>query len=196
MKILVITPPEEMDHEVETIHELFERGLEILHLRKPYYDSIRMESLLRCIESKYHSRIMVHSHYKLSKTYSLRGLHFPASIRSKSKKDLGQGLSSSCHSIEELDECESHFEYLLVSPVFDSISKTGYFSGIDTDDLGKFISWSGKSVVALGGVSDETLRLLPPNCWGAAVLGYIWDNKDMKDRLQNYEILREIAEAL
>ncbi len=189
MKILVITPPQEVLLEVETIHELFRNGLEILHLRKPDYDYSRFEMLLKNIESKYHHRIMVHAHHSLGKEYQLRGIHFPAAVRYKSKKQLHCHQSTSCHSIEELESCCNHFEYLLVSPVFDSISKPGYCAGIHTAELEKSITHSRRRVVGLGGITPETLQKLPENCWGAAVLGYVWGHDTIRNRIRNFEKL-------
>jgi thiamine-phosphate pyrophosphorylase len=195
MKLLVISTPQEIPHEVETIHELFRLGLEILHLRKPDYSSLRMEKLLKSIESRYHQRIMLHSHHNLGQRYTLRGLHFPAAVRQNSITLSPPCQSTSCHSIKELDAYGPHFEYILVSPVFDSISKPGYHAGIDIGRLKEHIVQAGSRVVGLGGISPETLQLLPSDCWGAAVLGYVWCHDSIDKRISSFERLMEIAET-
>jgi thiamine-phosphate pyrophosphorylase len=196
MKILVITPPQPIGQEVETIHEFFRMGLEILHLRKPGYSSKDMEKMLQKIESRYHDRIMLHGNHELSRRYQLRGLHFPARIRHESSNQLPLCQSSSCHSINELEACGSHFEYLLVSPVFDSISKEGYYAGINLEELEEYICRNTRQVVGLGGITPETLRQLPKDCWGAAALGYVWSQDSVRNRLSSFEKLSEIAEIL
>ena len=84
----------------------------------------------------------------------------------------------------------------MVSPVFDSISKPGYYAGIDTDALKRCIERSGRRVVGLGGITDETIRQLPGNCWGAAVLGYVWCHESIRKRMSSFEKLLAGAEKL
>jgi thiamine monophosphate synthase len=196
MKLLIISAPQEIHDEVETIHELFRLGLEILHLRKPEYSSLIMERLLKSIESRYHDRIMLHSHHNLSMRYTLRGLHFPAAARQESNTLSHPLQSTSCHSIKELDACGSNYEYMMVSPVFDSISKPGYHAGIDRGRLKEHLEQTGRRVVGLGGIAPENLQLLPRACWGAAVLGYVWCHDTVKKRISSFERLMEISETL
>lgn len=68
-------------------------------------------------------------------------------------------LSRACHSLEEVETTVSLFNYVLMSPVYDSISKQGYRSGYSKDEL-KQAQESGvihEKVVALGGISEVNL---------------------------------------
>ena len=196
MKIIVITPPDTVSDEIETINRLFGLDLEILHLRKPGYDSFELEGLLRKIDRRYHNRIMLHAHHHLVEQYQRRGSHFPAAARNERREYSNQHCSTSCHNIEELERFGADYEYLMVSPVFDSISKPGYCAKIDTGELQEYIARSGNHVVGLGGVDQRTLKMLPRNCWGAAVLGEIWRHKTMSTRVRSLGRLKTIAEAI
>lgn len=88
------------------------------------------------------------------------------------------------------------FEYCFISPVFDSLSKPGHHAGIDKKELAWALDEVETRVVALGGLDNRTLPLLPKGCWGAAVLGAIWKEEKMSGRLARFEQLKEIAENL
>lgn len=195
MKLLIITSPNEVAYELETINELFAMGLEILHLRKPGYGVEQMEGILAGIELRYYPRIMVHSHHPLRYRYGLRGCHFPAMRRGElDSAELPEHCSTSCHSIAELKVLRPDFDYSFISPVFDSISKPGYHTGIDRNELAGSLDEVQTRVVALGGVDGRTLPLLQKGCWGAAFLGAIWGENEMSRRLASFEQLMEIAE--
>ena len=83
---------------------------------------------------------------------------------------MARGLvSRSCHSLEE---ASSPAAYRFLSPVFDSISKTGYRAAFD---LGSLRGKVDETFVALGGVTPDRLPLLADiGFGGAAFLGYIW----------------------
>lgn len=197
MKLLVITSPVRVAGEIETLNNLFDTGLEILHLRKPEYSTLQMEEILAGIEQRYHPRIMVHSHHHLGARYRLRGFHFPAVSRGEvDSKVLPEHSSTSCHSIAEMKGLCPDFEYCFISPVFDSISKAGYHAEIDRDALATSLGEVHTRVVALGGVDDATLPLLPKSCWGAAVLGAIWMENEKSRRLENFKQLKKIADNL
>ena len=69
----------------------------------------------------------------------------------------------------------SRFNYVLMSPVYDSISKQGYRSGYSKDEL-KQAQESGvihEKVVALGGISEVNLAEIKSlGFGGAALLGF------------------------
>ena len=92
----------------------------------------------------------------------------------------------SCHSFEEIEKYKTEYDYLFLSPIFDSISKTGYKSSFTTDQLLK-ASTNGiidHKVIALGGI---TLDMLPYfqelNFGGIAMIGGIY-NTNALNQLQ------------
>lgn len=190
MKIIVITPPEAVPAELATIQEFFQSGLQILHLRKPEYSQTEMAALLEGIEPRYYDRIMLHSHYALVEKYGLRGAHYPAALRGGKPERKSCLTSTSCHSIKELERLETTYDYCFLSPVFDSVSKPGYRSAINTQELSDCVAGCGQRVAALGGITPETIRLLPGNCWGVAVLGAVWCHREPARRIESFKKLQ------
>ena len=173
---LVITSPDFLRNENEYISSLFDAGLEVLHLRKPDAAKEEYEGLLNAIPRKYHERIVLHDFFELTERYDVRGVHLnrrnPEYEGSKNVK-----ISKSCHSIRELEGIDG-YDYVFLSPVFDSISKKGYRAGFSHEEL-LHASQAGlinEKVIALGGIDVNTLFLLEAYKFGGiGVLGTIWD---------------------
>ena len=85
-------------------------------------------------------------------------------------------VSRSCHT---LDEIAAHpaCDYLFLSPLFDSISKSGYRAAFTDGELRDAAARGllGERVVALGGIRPELLpRVRELGFGGAALLGAVW----------------------
>mgnify|MGYP002427885852 FL=1 len=79
------------------------------------------------------------------------------------------------------EELASHptEDYLFLSPIYDSISKTGYRAGYAPDELREaFVQGIiNPRIAALGGIRPEHLPALQEYGFGgAALLGYIWQS--------------------
>ena len=174
MQLIVITSSERIENEEEKINALFEAELEILHIRKPNFSKKEYRNLLEGINKKYHNQIKIHDFFELTENYNLLGVH----LNTRNPNYTGRkkvNISKSCHSIEELDTI-TKYDYVFLSPIFDSISKKGYFSKFSDEVLLKASS-NGKinqKVMALGGINQETLPKLKKYAFGGvAVLGAI-----------------------
>lgn len=197
MKLLVLTAPGSVAAEAEAIDSLFEAGLEILHFRKPGWPAERLMAVLDKVDPAHHPKIMVHGHHELLDDYQLRGVHLPSCSIAPSGAKPGHSRSRSCHSTKEAENLAGNYEYLFISPVFDSVSKKGYLSAISVDELRDCTVRSGKRLVALGGITSETLpRLSTKVCWGAAVLGSVWQHQTLVERVQAFRELKAIADCL
>jgi thiamine-phosphate pyrophosphorylase len=181
-ELILITSPELLANETKWVTRLFEEGLKKLHIRKPRYTKSELASYISQIPTKYHSRLILHSHYSLATQYAVGGLHltersrkkaFPASyIKNK------HSLSASFHSTDDIVSSRRKYTYILLSPVFDSISKRGHKSAFDYDKLQVFLE-QHKNIIALGGIDNKTLVLAKKMGFcGAATLGYIWQSPD------------------
>ena len=177
---LIITSPKFLKNENELISSLFKAGLKVLHLRKPDATKAEYEQLLNSIPQKYHERIMLHDFFELTEKYNVRGVHLnrrnPEYNGTKKAK-----ISKSCHSIQEL-EIIDEYDYVFLSPVFDSISKEGYRANFSHEEL-LIASQTGlinEKVIALGGINGDTLPLLSSYKFGGiGLLGAIWgDDSD------------------
>ena len=177
-RLIIITAPGPVRNEVATIHRLFEAGLKVLHVRKPEFSRSELHSLIAQIDKKYHRRLVLHSHYSLAKEFNVKGLH----LTEKTRKDkvpssfnpVHHTLSASFHSLRDIDRNRRKYDYIFLSPVFDSISKRGYRGSLNFDELSKFLR-THRNVAALGGVEPRTIpQLRKMGFKAAAVLGFIW----------------------
>ena len=197
MKWIIITTPTFISHEAEYINQLFEAGIDLLHLRKPESQAKDCELLIEKINPKWHPQIVVHDHFELCEKYHLHGIHLNQRNHSVPQRFQGS-ISRSCHSFEEVKEAlgtlaEPHttFDYVFLSPIFDSISKKGYnhsFSNKDLEDAANCGIINDK-VIALGGVIPQFIPQLKAwNFGGAAFLGDVWNRRheyDWKEYLED-----------
>ena len=173
MKIIVITLPDAVvENEVERITAMLESGsIDRVHIRKPSMSATDMSRLISDIPRILHSRISIHSNPELLKEFNSIGWHF-----SETRQDTvcAGTRSRSCHSTAEAAEWVERCDYVMLSPVFDSISKPGYLSARFNPDKEIICNCSGK-VIALGGVTPRQIPSLKDRGYGgAAMLGYAW----------------------
>ncbi|MEM8525365.1 MAG: bifunctional hydroxymethylpyrimidine kinase/phosphomethylpyrimidine kinase [Bacteroidota bacterium] len=201
-QIIVLSPPQNVENEYQIIVELFEAGLQCFHLRKPDFSDIEYAQYLAEIPIEYWDRIILHHHYHLAEQLSLGGVH----LTEHSRKDLDSDslqkkitsyknahlkVSAAIHDLKDLSLLGQWCDYVLISPVFDSISKADYKANTDL----KVSNYQGKikaKLFALGGIKAENVQLaLEKNFDGVAVLGYIWGSPS--DVVNRYN---EITERL
>ncbi|WP_077401838.1 thiamine phosphate synthase [Cellulophaga omnivescoria] len=181
--IILIAPEKDIPNEIEILHQLFNAGLQYYHLRKPHKNIQEHKAYLNQIKPEYHNRIVVHYFHKLINSYNLKGIHFQEQKRrdtidnpTRYFKDLnmfGKTISSSFHDPEELNSCYFEFDYHLLSPVFNSISKKGY------EGRGFNVNHINKTIVGMGGVTAENLSKFNTLGYkGIGVLGGVWNSKN------------------
>ncbi len=202
MKLIVITSPEFFAQEEKIITLLFEEGLDILHLRKPHTPAMFSERLLTLIPKKYHRRIVTHEHFYLKKEFNLMGIHLNS--RNPKAPDYYSGhISTSCHSLEEVSLKKEFYDYVFMSPVFDSISKNGYHAHYTPEQL-REATKSGiidNNVIALGGVNADNIMLVNDYGFGgAAILGDLWsrfdvcNDQDYRGLIEHFTTLRKLVD--
>ncbi len=194
MKHRLITYPTFWEGEATVINELFDRGLPLLHLRKPKANIEAYQSLLRQIDSQYHTQIILHDYPALTHFFDLGGLHLSEKKRQdlENKKMLldycnqypNLKIGTSIHQYSSLKNLNSCLDYAFVSPVFDSISKQGYYASFDWN-FQKNNSYSFQ-IIALGGLSLATLATAQKKGFEeVAFLGAVWG--DLSNPIQNYK---------
>ncbi|MBL7558898.1 thiamine phosphate synthase [Olleya sp. YSTF-M6] len=181
--IVLIAPEEDVLNEIGLLNKLFHNGLECFHLRKPLKSYQQHVEYLNQIDIKYHNKIVVHDHHKLINEYNLKGIHFQEQKRIdhidnpgqyfKPLNMFGKTISSSFHDPEVLADCEFEFDYHLLSPIFNSISKQGYQGqGFDVNHIDKYI-------IGMGGINSKNIsKTLQLGYKGIGILGAIWNTKD------------------
>jgi len=182
MKLVVISPESEFPGEHTVLVQLFEAGLERLHVRKPHWPRERLATWLREIPPAYRSCIVLHQHHELAAEFDLGGVHFKDTPISS-----GLGLarktgftSGSCHDLATLTAAFGRHDALFFSPVFPSISKPGYRPMCDRATIAarlvKRTEEERKTeVIALGGITPENAAHCAELGFdGVAVLGALW----------------------
>ncbi|MBR5332968.1 MAG: thiamine phosphate synthase [Muribaculaceae bacterium] len=184
MKLIAITPPHAIENEVVVIPQLLEKGIDIVHLRKlqSKFDGTDVINYLRKILSALtpaqRRRIIIHDFPMLYDEYSLKGIHVNKNI-TRLPESYNGFKTRSCHSFEEIEIYKNEYDYLFLSPIFDSISKPGYESSFTHETLQK-ASLKGiinDKIIALGGVTFDKIPYLQSlNFGGVAMIGAIFNN--------------------
>ncbi len=181
--IILVSPEKDQKDEIKILNQLFDAGLEFYHLRKPLKTYKEYCSYINQVNKNYHNRIVVHRFHDLVNQYNLKGIHFKEKQRKeyihnpgeyfKNLDMFGKTISSSFHEIEDLISCDFEFDYHFLSPVFESISKTGY-KGREFN-----VSHIDKFTIAMGGIEEQKIpKVLELGFKGIGVLGGIWNTLD------------------
>ncbi len=184
MQPIIISNPVSLPNEINRINQLFDDGLELLHLRKPGYPEQEYRSLIESIKPGFHKRLVLHQFHSIAEEFDIHRLHFPKQKRRETtdwEQYSGFILSTSVHSIEEFNDLPNCFEYAFLSPVFLSISKAGYVSEKNLlEEVKKRTNFHTK-LIALGGITFENGQLAIENGFdNVAMLGAIWQGNSVK----------------
>ena len=170
------------NEDVYLIKSLLERGIDIIHLRKPDSGINECRELLKKLTTEEKAKIVIHDYPELYYEFSLKGIHINRNITSL-PIDYNGFRTRSCHSFEEIIRFKSEYDYLFLSPIFDSISKVGYMSNFKHEELLE-TSRNGlidEKVIALGGVTFDKIPYLKSlNFGGVALSGAIYNKNAIK----------------
>ena len=181
MKIIAITTPKVIDEDTFLIKNLLERGIDFVHLRKPDADINACRKLLSELTDEERTKIIVHDFPELYFEFSLKGIHINRNVTSLPNDYKGY-KTRSCHSLEEIIKYKNDYDYLFLSPIFDSISKVGYKSEFNNQDLleaseGGIID---EKVIALGGVTFDKIPYLEElHFGGVAMIGGLYNMESL-----------------
>ncbi len=196
--VIVLSPPQKVVSETLIVAQLFEAGLQYFHLRKPSFSDIELAQYLAEIPNEYWNKIILHQHYHLAVQLGLGGVH----LTEQSRKGLSQAnlvqlandfvaegllVSAAIHHLEDLSALGHLCDYVLVSPVFDSISKSNY----NANEALNVQPWKSKvkaRLIALGGIEPKRLQAAKVKGFdGVATLGYIWQQPNLA--VERFELL-------
>jgi len=182
MQLIIISPPAEYPHEPRMVHRILQQSAVTLHLRKPGCETRALAAYLARIPTDLHGRIMVHGHPGLLDRFGLRGIHFtqrqrnanPQAIRQIRRAWPAVRISSAFHRLADIPTA-GPFDYVFLSPIFDSISKPGYRAAFTHVELRRFLTATGQRVVALGGIDAQHIDAAADLGFDdVAVLGAVW----------------------
>lgn len=189
--VIVISNPTKLQNEASRINDLFDRGMPLLHLRKPEYSEMEMAEILSEIDEKYLSKIALHQHHNLADEFGINRLHFteevrltegkgrrrrtePVEVKKEELVEKGYILSTSIHSLEDYYTLSPVFSYTFFGPVYDSISKPDY-KAIDYN-LSSLPQNRATKLIALGGIDKNNFeQLLYQGFDGIGLLGSVWE---------------------
>ena len=188
-RLLLLTAPTALPDEPRLLAGLLALGPDGLHLRKPGWPAGQLEALIRALPARYYPRLVLHAHPHLVRAYRLGGLHLTGPQRTAAGRRSallpGQTLSTSFHTLAEISRHRRRYDYVFLSPVFDSISKAGYASGFHLPAVQPVLRALAARpgyrprVLALGGIDGRTLGAVRQAGFaGAAVLGAVWQSPD------------------
>lgn len=193
MRFLVITEPQFTNNEAAIIAQLLHWGVDLVHLRKPESSAEELAKLIEAIPTAYHNRLVLHDHFDLAAQFTLHGLHLNRRNSVLPPNHKGT-VSQSCHTLDEVKACKTKYDYVFLSPVFNSISKLGYTSAFTPKALSeaKKQGLIDQKVVALGGITAANIdKTKYYGFGGVALLGDIWSRTADK----NFEeYVRKIVE--
>lgn len=197
-RLIAITPPEDIPNETPFTHQILAGGLlDTLHVRKPSYSPVQMRKYLTVLCNEgWGERLVLHSCFECAAEFPVRGVHL--NEEAKRHPEVARGVrkvSLAVHEPSELAEIPAGaYEYVLASPFFPSLSKTGYLPRYSLAEWGAAIAVSSCRVVALGGVLPQYLsKIWNLGCGGAAFLGYLWQAKTKEELAEFLNKLKEYA---
>lgn len=186
-RVIGITRPDFYAGEARQITELLETcRVDIIHLRKPQAKPEQVAALLQELAPEVRKHLMIHDFFALAPGFGLRGIHLNGRHPDIPPYITGAyRVSCGCHTISELVAQKSRvdfegkplMDYLFLSPVFDSISKPGYYAAFAPEVMAKAgkMGIIDQRVIALGGVTPHRFdQLAQWHFGGAAMLGHIW----------------------
>lgn len=203
MELVVITAESILPGEAAVLNRLLGQWPGKLHLRKPGASQDGLRDVLAGIEPCYRERIVLHDHFGLVREFGLAGVHLNGRNPQPPGFPVGH-ISRSCHTLEEVAEAlngigrAQKYNYVFLSPVFDSISKSGYGKAFTREELeaARLQGIINERVYALGGVDRHNIKdVARMGFGGVAVLGALWQDylKD-RDTRALVENLRGLAE--
>ena len=188
--MVLISSPRLRRGEASDLEEMFDCGLERLHLRKPDCSAKDISKILGKLPEKYLKRVVLHRVPELLEKYPLAGYHHS----SKEKLlDVAGSCSRSFHKISNLCENKEKLDYSFFGPVYNSISKQGYGPKVSIDSIREYFALENRPpVFALGGIRRNKVRnLLEIGFSGVALLGAVWGRKDPVHALEGFMKVRD-----
>lgn len=186
MKLIVITPSKKQDNEIASVINMFEAGLETLHVRKNRFSTSELEEYINEIPVHFHNRIIIHSHHKLALKYNLKGFHFTSTHLNKRfrlwwntkliyirKPKLIKSISFK--RLSEIYEPEKvKTDYCFLGTMFHNVSGELY-SGFYKETIEAANEKSGKKIIARGGINCKSVEMAYQlGFYGIALYGYLW----------------------
>ena len=180
MKLIVMTKPTFFVEEDKILANLFEEGLENLHLYKP------------------RNRITVHGHFYLKEEFRLRGIHID-DAHTEPPVGYKGNVSRTCHAISELKEAKKQSNYVFLHSIYDSQTNKDEKSSFTREEL-EAASKEGlidKKVFALGGMNIDNVKEMKELGFGGVVIcGDLWNRFNIHNEIDYKALLNHFERLL
>lgn len=181
---IAITAPAPGADESARVAAMLSLGWSRVHLRYPSLSLAEVRRIVEEIPQRWHRQLRLHGHFELLNEFNIGGLHLNSRCPEPPAGYNG-ALSKSCHSLAEVVDAagQGRFDYVSLSPIFESISKPGYRPVLNRDEM--IAAAAAMPVIALGGVTPERVaELAGIGFAGYAVLGTVQQARTY-DELKN-----------
>ncbi len=193
--------PSELPNEASLVNDILASDIDFFHIRKPHFDASRLIDYIKQLDESYYDKVIIHSHYELHNRFNLGGIHInkkglsqvcseeesnqcctePLLLKNNEIEVFGKRpitISYAAHSLAEIGTIPFNINYIILSPIFDSISKPNYFSKFkDRKALSFGLKQTNQKIVALGGIQRYHENMLKE--WGFSgyvLMGSYWNN--------------------
>lgn len=209
MEIVLLSSKSKLHSEAKLVKKLFQLGLDTFHVRKPKFSSEEMSTYLSLFSEKHLNKMVLHTHHRMAKKYPVRGVHLTKKHRKhRNKKKLirwfsglffkqPKVISRNCHKLSDVLSDQFAYEYIILTPVFDSISKKGYGASFSERTIEEVLVNSKNKVYAFGGVNAETIPAAQEMGFdGVMLYGSFWKADDQLEyfkAIQNPKVAAQYA---
>ncbi len=205
MDIVVVSCSHDVENEIAIVEAMLLDGLESFHIRKPHYTTNDYITYISKISPKLRHRVVLHSRHMLSNKYGCKGVHVSrkhrrAGFRTKLRLFKLRFFNKKIHisaSLQNLEAIESkikNYDYIFLSPLYDSMSPDARIKKFNSSKLRKFLRQTRSRVFAHGGISEDKFPQLKKLGFSGVVFqSVIWDSPEP---LQQYFKLKESLEEI
>lgn len=186
---------------------MFHMGLDEFHISKYKFKKKQLDEFLEMIPVEYHDRIVLHTMHGQAIRHKLKGVHLYRQYRDRKITNVVRlyylsfrypKMQFSCSSgkLANLYEDSNFISEIILSPVFDSVTKTkkGYQSAFGEQGLKHALAHTKFTVIAFGGVTEDKIaKVKELGFTGIALKGAIWKTKDP---LGSFKRIREKIKEL
>jgi thiamine-phosphate diphosphorylase len=137
-------------------------GIDLAQIRERDLEARELAELTRkvlCIPNPHGTRILVNDRADVAMACKAHGVHLrDGSVRPEKFARPGFLVTVSCHGIEDAQNARGA-DFVLLAPIFTPLSKMDGRPALGTGAITEFTRRSPVPVLALGGISDDNVRL-------------------------------------
>ena len=193
-----MTKPTFFVEEDKILANLFDEGLENLHLYKPGASPMFSERLLTLLGDDCRRKITVHGHFYLKEEYGLKGIHIDDAFTEQPAGYKGN-LTRTCHAISELKEAKRHSNYVFLHSIYDSQTNPDEKQSFTHEELvnASKLGLIDRKVYALGGMNLDNVKEAKDLGFGGIVIcGDLWNRFNIHNEIDYKELLTHFEKLL